>query len=395
MNSSLGRFERDFVAALADPCLVDLQTAVHPKDEMFQYILRGRPDSRQAFCQYLRTGKDIHDAVAQIVGCRFGGFHNLNSFLDFACGYGRFMRFLVNDIQRNLVWAAEISRDAVLFQREQFGVHAFESALRPEDVRFERRFDCVFVMSLFTHLPASTFTRWLQTLHRATEDDGILLFTVHDESLNPGVVPASGLWFEEESEIESLSTKDYGCTVVTEAFVGRAIQEATDGRSVYYRYPQAVNGTQDLYVVSNITNTRLADFRFSWTPVGNVESCKKTAKDKLLLSGWAGDVTPDATVDHVEIRIDGAPVQRFAPVEARPDVVAACGNNSRLLISGFTIECPLDEHTKDDSTITVSVVSTSKLRSVLFHNFLSEALQGPIGFCNRVPTFQLSMSDSA
>jgi SAM-dependent methyltransferase len=186
-----------------------VSTAIHGDDEMFNYVLTRFGNREQALCYFLQTGKEILNAVTQVVNWRRGGFDNVSAFLDFAGGYGRLTRFLVNRLPAARVWVSDISEGAVRFQGEQFRVHGVVSDLEPSKLKFDRRFDFVLVMSLFTHLPERTFTRWLRTLYKLTNEDGVLIFTVHDQSLNPHLeMPESGFWFEEEIEIDTLSKQD-------------------------------------------------------------------------------------------------------------------------------------------------------------------------------------------
>jgi hypothetical protein len=41
----------------------------------------------------------------------------------------------------------------------------------------------IYASSVFSHLPKKLFTRWLQTLNKLGNGNGMLIFTVHDLSL--------------------------------------------------------------------------------------------------------------------------------------------------------------------------------------------------------------------
>ena len=66
-----------------------------------------------------------------------------------------------------------------------------------------------------------TFSHWLQNLYNLLTPNGILIFSVHDECLRaPGAeMPAKGILFSPNSEIQSLDKEEYGTTYVTERFV--------------------------------------------------------------------------------------------------------------------------------------------------------------------------------
>jgi hypothetical protein len=240
----------------------------------------------------------------------------------------------------------------------------------PDSLECDRRFDCVFVMSLFTHLPERTFIRWLSKLYSLISEGGVLIFTVHDESLNPALkIPPGGLWFKEESEIDTISKLDYGTTVVGEAFVRMAIEQATQGKGTYLRVPRAVNTYQDMYIVMNGIPSALLEFNYSWGPVGHLEVCNLSAARLLNVSGWTGDITPNRKIEEIQIVIDGELVQRCLPFAPRPDVEAVL-NNPRLAKSGFSCYCPIPEGASNSSTLSVNVVSETGLNSVLYHDRL-------------------------
>ena len=88
------------------------------------------------------------------------------------------------------------------------GVHRPETrrqdlalAHRPEDFRPSEQFDVVFALSFFTHMPKSTFGRWLARLPRGPPS-GQLAFTTHglkkctDFAIKPEDIPADGYWFQ-------------------------------------------------------------------------------------------------------------------------------------------------------------------------------------------------------
>jgi len=351
-----------------------VSTVMHNDDEMFIYTLRHSRDRDQAVRHYMRTGKEFLDGVNQVVKWRFGGFGGLDSFLDFACGYGRFTRFLVNKLSAERVWVSDISAAAVRFQEDQFHVHGVVSALQPNNVSFGRRFDCVFVLSLFTHLPEATFITWLQKLYSLMNEDGVLIFTVHDESLRTDLkMPESGFCFEEDSEIDTISKQDYGTTYVSEAFVRAAIMQATDGRGSYRRIPRGVARHQDMYIVVNSSTSQSAEFEYAWCPVGHLDVCKVVASNLLNIGGWAGDFTPGGKVEDIQVLIDGEVIQRCFPSVSRPDVVAFYDGDLRFSTSGFSCCCRIPEHASESSALTVRVASNKGLSTILYHNRIGTA----------------------
>jgi SAM-dependent methyltransferase len=365
-----GQFTSNYLRVLV-PSPEMLNTSIHPNDEMYVFTERAFHGQRnQALCSYFGTGKQIYDAVRQVVDWRFGGFRNVSSFLDFAAGYGRSTRFIVLDLSPGRLWVSEISRTAVQFQEAEFGVHGLLSQTNPEEFVCDQRFGCIAVVSLFTHLPERTFVPWLRRLCGLLETGGCLIFSTHGPTVNPNLtIPDSGLRFEEQSEIDTLSKQDYGSTFVTERFVRRAIQEATNGEGVCRYLPQGLCRFQDLYVVTRSQPPGLDDLDYSSGPSGWLDSCLRAKANEFRLSGWAADV---ARVPEVQVFIDGTLLRTCVPSEPRSDVKARYAD---LANSGFSCACRVDKRRLSGrETLTIKAVGDKELEFILYHDTIAAAL---------------------
>ncbi|MGD1699651.1 methyltransferase [Dapis sp. BLCC M229] len=236
-----------------------INVKIHPQDEMYLYALKntdGRKD--EALLRYFSNGKRILDAVKQIVEWYFDGFENISSFLDFASGYGRFSRFLLQEIPIDKIWVSDIYPGAVEFQKQEFSVAGIVSTNAPEDYQINQKFDCIFACSFFSHTPQKTFTGWLEKLYSCLTENGILIFSTHDLSLMTieTDVEAEEIYFTPESESLFLKTEDYGVTYVGEKWVGKVIQKVTQGKGKWHRIKRGICGYHDLYIVWNNLEVR-------------------------------------------------------------------------------------------------------------------------------------------
>ena len=61
---------------------------IHDQDEMYLYTLEFGAGGNRAWATlgYLHAGNQMMDAVRQIVQWGFGGFRNVSTLMDFACG---------------------------------------------------------------------------------------------------------------------------------------------------------------------------------------------------------------------------------------------------------------------------------------------------------------------
>lgn len=348
-------------------------TNIHTVDQMLTFVASVVGSEEIARGQYFRSGAQLMDIVRQLVEWRFGSFGNIQSFLDFAGGYGRVTRFLVQHMPAERIWVSDIQAEAVAFQREQFGVHGFISATRPADLERPEKFDCIFVASLFSHLPESTFVPWLRKLYSMLKPEGLLIFSVHDEGLLDAShqMPASGHYYQENSEIAELDTRDYGTTFVTEAYVRSAIQKATKRRPAYHRIKKVMY-YQDMYVLVNSDNPDFSDLQFNYGPGGTVDSCYWSRQDELCVSGWNVDSTPGSDIEDISLFVNGKLKQKCLPFRRRPDVRNHF-KDSRFLYSGWECFCRV-QGGADTDLLVVTVKTTGGNEYLLYAGSISALL---------------------
>ena len=315
---------------------------IEANDEMYAFSENTCGTRTLGLMAYFRAGIQINDAVRQIVKWHFGAPENLKTFLDFASGYGRSTRFLVSDLGPERVWASDVLPGALEFQRSQLGVQTVFSTTKPESFRPGQLWDCIFVSSLFSHLPEVTFTRWLWKLHSLLKPGGILIFSVHGEvTMPPGAtMPRSGLYFIPTTEIPSLDTGDYGAAIVTDGYVRNAIVAVT-GVPEHVRIPQGLCFTQDLYVIAK---GKLKDqpLQFQFGPNGCVDFCRWTEPEEMKLTGWAVEATAGESIARVDVYYNGTLRGTCGINHFRPDVAAFLGmsQDPGALRSGW--DCVVD-----------------------------------------------------
>jgi SAM-dependent methyltransferase len=259
----------------------ELNTRIHPNDQMLQHSLRHFREVNRSVSQYFNVALQQHNAAQQAFRLVLGAPSADHRLLDFACGYGRLLRFLTLSVPRTQIWASEIQADAVDFAVGQFGVHGILSDIDPQ--RFEPgiQFDFIWVAS-----PSPC--RATSTMAGAPDVDpkpgGIVCFSVHDECLLPShiAMPPDGIHFISSSENAELDGNAYGTTFVSEAFVRSAIAGACGAHHPYFRIRRGLANEQDLYVVPRAQDCdlgRLTGFRKgAW---GWVDECRVSGRGAL------------------------------------------------------------------------------------------------------------------
>lgn len=317
-----------------------LDTRIHPECQMLAHSLRHHRDAALAVSQYFSVALQQYHTVRQIIDRVFDQPRDIE-FLDFACGYGRLLRFLVHSIPPEQIAAAEIQPDAVDYARDRFGVHALPSSERPEDFDPDRRFDMIWVASLFSHLPEGLFGRWLNVLAGLLRPEGILCFSVHDEALLPQgmAVPESGLLYIEGSENAGLSPEIYGTTFVTHDYVRRSVERAFSKSRRPVRMPRLLAHEQDVYVVAAQPDRDLSGLeQFRRGARGWLDRRSVDEPGRLSLKGWAASLDGEP-LEGVEVRLDDA--THYCPAqEPRPKVAEVLGN-PRLSHCGYSCTLPM------------------------------------------------------
>ncbi|HEV7242740.1 MAG TPA: class I SAM-dependent methyltransferase [Thermoanaerobaculia bacterium] len=292
----------------------ELNRAIDERDDMLDFTIQLFDHDRdRALASYFQNALEQFRLVRHISSWR----GHIGTMLDFASGYGRLTRLLVHEHLADEVTVSDILEGGMEFQAEQFGVRTILSTTNPENFVAPGKYDLIFVASLFTHLPASTFTAWLRRLAALLTPAGLLVFTVHDDSLAPETF-AGGIRFESRSESRVLDVNDYGSTWVTEGYVREQVA-AIDVGFACIRMPRALAEWQDVYVISpspieNATQRRV--------PTGFVDRLE-IREAGVYLRGWATGITEKA--DRVDVRLGDAVVATTDEFGPRRDVATFVG----------------------------------------------------------------------
>jgi SAM-dependent methyltransferase len=128
---------------------------------------------------FLKGGELASDSIRHALTKNGVDLASLRSVLDFGCGCGRVVRHLGwlnsseihgTDYNPSLVrWCVKNLRFA------RFGTNKLNGQLPYE----EEKFDLIYALSVFTHLPAGLQREWLAELRRVLRPGGYLIITTH------------------------------------------------------------------------------------------------------------------------------------------------------------------------------------------------------------------------
>lgn len=296
----------------------ELNRAIDERDDMLDFAIQLFDHDRdRALTSYFQNAIEQFQLVKHIASWR----GHIGKMLDFASGYGRLTRLLVHEHLADEVTVSDILEGGMEFQAEQFGVRTILSTTSPENFVAPEKYDLIFVASLFTHLPAATFTAWLRRLAELLTPAGLLVFTVHDELLAPEAFKG-GIHFESRSESRVLDVNDYGSTWVTEDYVREqvaAIAPSFASMGACVRMPRALAEWQDVYVISPSPIENAVPRR---VPRGFVDQLE--VRDAgVYLRGWATGIIEKA--DRVDVCLGDTVVATTNDFGPRPDVASYVG----------------------------------------------------------------------
>lgn len=229
-----------------------LPCEIAPQDDIYRFF-ESHPLSINPLRDYLadgwRTLSELMLLLEQVQRPLWGA----RSVLEFASGHGRFTRHLVKALGAERVVVSDVVDDAMVFARRVFGVRTLASSSMPEEVHDTRTHDVVFVLSLFSHLPRATWSRWLRALYAMVAPGGVLVFTTHGAEAvrRQGVrLDDDGFFFAPSSESQAIDAQEYGTAFTSEAYVRERLVEHLTGARLESFAPQHFWHHQDAWVVA-------------------------------------------------------------------------------------------------------------------------------------------------
>lgn len=135
---------------------------IHPEDELFEFLRRMSPNDAMAVEHYFADGFKCATQFKQIIRDYIWETRTNLSVLEFASGFGRVSRHFKNVAPEVNLTCCDIHVRAIEFAINDLGIRALPSNSDPDLFETIERFDVVFALSFFSHVPDHTFARWLK-----------------------------------------------------------------------------------------------------------------------------------------------------------------------------------------------------------------------------------------
>jgi cyclopropane fatty-acyl-phospholipid synthase-like methyltransferase len=229
-----------------------VEAAVHPSDFIYWYwVMESGQMSADGINGYFEDGGHSAAKLAGLL-TELGIQHASDKLklLEFASGYGMVTRQLIKCPQFDVV-SCDIHQDAMDFLADKLAVKTMLSVKSPEQFSPSDKYDVVFALSFFSHMPKRTWGRWLKALYGTLRAPGYLVFTTHglkSKRLSGDEIPADGFWFAPHSEQKDIETAEYGDAMTTPDFVIGEIYRQTRAPIVSYKHG-GWWGHQDVWII--------------------------------------------------------------------------------------------------------------------------------------------------
>lgn len=152
----------------------------------YDFMIAG--NSPEAIAGYNRIGESALAIIEHGLTLTNRSLNNVESLLDFGCGYGRVTRALVQAINPRKIHVFDVDPNAAFFCAQEFGVKPL--SFREPDVwdystvPFSQ-YDVIWLGSVFTHLSQTYTTEMVHLLVRLLKPGGMLIFTTHGDQTLP------------------------------------------------------------------------------------------------------------------------------------------------------------------------------------------------------------------
>jgi len=226
-----------------------VDSVIDERDDIYRFF-EGHEGVTNPIRDYLADGWRTLSELMLLLDREGKPLTGVRSMLEFASGFGRFTRHLVR-VLPGRVTCCDVLPGSTDFVRERFGVQAFDSQADPASIAWPGRYDLIFILSFFTHVPLQAWPKWLARFDAALEEDGLLVFSIHspEYAMEHNVkFDDRGGAFLRSSEQSALSTEEYGTTFATWERVRREIEAGIPGAQVEI-HPRTFWVAQDAVVV--------------------------------------------------------------------------------------------------------------------------------------------------
>jgi len=135
----------------------------------------------------LHEPKYMYQEIRRISALQNKNYDEKTTLLDFACGYGRMIRFFMKDIYPGNLYGSDVTSEFINICRNTFntdgGGVTFDVNNPFPPIKYdEKYFDIIMAYSLFSHLSEDAHLAWLKEFLRVLKPNGLLFLTIRQQT---------------------------------------------------------------------------------------------------------------------------------------------------------------------------------------------------------------------
>ncbi|MFT4583127.1 MAG: SAM-dependent methyltransferase [Gammaproteobacteria bacterium] len=203
------------------------------------------------FLEMGQLGADSIQSTLSKNGLDIGDFQSI---LDFGCGCGRVIRHW-KSLDKVQVVGTDYNLELIDWCRENLSFATFKSNQLAPPMDFENeRFDCIYALSVFTHMTEQLQFDWMAELTRVLKPGGYLLFSTHGDHYQDRVKPEDLARYKAGKIVvanQELAGTNYCTTFHPQSYVESTLSR---GFQIVDFIPQGAKGNpeQDLYLFQKL-----------------------------------------------------------------------------------------------------------------------------------------------
>lgn len=207
---------------------------------------------------YYRTGKEHAQYISNLIKNNSSN-HSL-AICEWGCGPARILRHIPEFLEDRTVslYGFDYNRQTIQWCQDNIGNIVFkQNFLSPPLDQNADSFDCLYCVSVFTHLSREMHFAWMTEISRVVKPDGLIIITTHGELAKKNLLKRELQMFE-KGELVIRDKVDEGKRTFVAYHPPSFIREklfANLAVIAHITNPIPQNLTQDIWVVKNTNNS--------------------------------------------------------------------------------------------------------------------------------------------
>ncbi len=265
------KLRRLFVKSLIRFSIFDLALSLYVNSQLLKprilggnlrLILKGAPDGLPTpplryitlvqlspdIQEYIHHGENVARNIVNVLTKNGLAIDGLNV-LDFGCGCGRMIRHFRGKAQ---LFGTDYNHRIIEWCTQNLPFARFNTnSLAPPTRYPEEKFDLIYAISVFTHLPEKLQLAWMKEFRRILKNNGLLLLTTHGEHFLDRLKPNELTRFNSGDLVvrwPAYSGKNLCAAFHPEQYVRSTL---SNGYSVLDFVPSGLVNLQDIFLMRN------------------------------------------------------------------------------------------------------------------------------------------------